>query len=99
LAAFAQENRDRWDDVCGGSPAISYCAEVGKTAYNNDNNPIHLRGRKLGTIVGVIWQAKNSLISPRGAEVLFAPKNAYYYIIDAGIGELFLRECDQIDAR
>jgi len=96
----------KFEDICS-SRNVEYCRNVGKNAYNNSKNPKLLRNIKLGKIVGVTWKKRGSVILIEDAipkyniaeERYFAPKDAYYYIIDYGGGEYFLREVDEIYAR
>ncbi len=97
ICLLAESTPGRWVNVCDGS-AIAYCTGVGKNAYNNDSNPITIRGLKIGVIVGAAWIEEGATISPAGGQLIFAPRNAYYYIIDDGASDQFLRECSQINA-
>jgi len=73
-----------------------YCKNVGKNAYNGIANARGLRGIKLGKIVGVSWKTKGSFVSRSQGT---ASRDAYYYIIDDGLGKPFPRQCREIDAK
>ena len=104
LASMATQ--PNWTNICPNSD-ISYCEGVGKNAYNNSTNPPILRGIKLGKITGVTWRPKGSVIGISIAipsagipeSVRTSPRDAYYYIIDDGLGKPFVRECREIDAK
>ena len=83
-----------WENICPDETASSYCAKVGKDAYNRFGAQV-LRTVKLGEIIGVCWRPKGSLISKDGR---VSPRNAYYYIIDDGWGpdKAFIRQCREI---
>ena len=86
-----------WQNICPRAD-VPYCKEVGKSAHNNYTNPPVLRGVKIGEIVGVAWRPKGSVISPQGADIRTTPRDAYYYIINDGWGQV-LRQCREIDAK
>ena len=102
-AVFAQP---QWTNICP-DPQVQHCKNVGRIAQNNDTNPPALRGIKLGKIIGVAWRPKGSLIGYSEAipdagipaSTRTSPRDAYYYIIDDGWGEPFLRQCREIDAK
>jgi len=98
LFLYGEDNQIAWDNLCQAS-SISLCADVGKDAYNNDTNPIALRGLKLGKIVGVVWKEKGDVITSTGEDTSFSPQNGYYYIIEDDWGKKFLRSCGEIEAR
>ena len=98
ICVFSQDTSQRWKDVCEGAPA-AHCDNIGKVAYSNESNPITMRDLRVGTIVGVAWMEKGSTVSPSGSQLILAPGNAYYYIIDDGASDSFLRECEEIDAK
>ena len=101
LISFAAQ--PQWSNICPDS-AVSYCDNIGKNAYNNSTNPPALRGIKLGKSIGVSWRPKGSLIGISEAipsagipgSIRTSPRNAYYYIIDDGSGNPFLRQCREI---
>lgn len=96
----------KWNNICP-DPDVSYCNNVGKNAHNNNTNPPALRGIRLGKIIGVAWQPKGSIIGYEEAipsanipaKSYLSPRDAYYYIIDDGWGDPFLRQCREIDAK
>ncbi len=96
-----------WTNICNSGDKTSYCDNVGLNAYNNSTNPPALRGIKLGTIIGVSWRPKGSVIGISEAipaagipeQKRLSPRNAFYYIIDDGGGKPFLRQCREIDAK
>lgn len=94
-----------WENLCP-NPDIFYCKNVDKTAYHGQSSPPHLKGRKLGKIIGVAWMPKGTIIGyekqipeagiPRKA--LLSPRSAFYYIIfDEGWNREFLRPCLEIE--
>ncbi len=96
----------QWVDVCKEKGnEVPYCADVGKAAYNRTGCPgcipsgSPLADVRLGTIVGVAWRPKGSIISLPDFPVRTSPRDAYYYIIDDG-GEMpFIRQCREIRPR
>ena len=83
-----------WTNLCPDD-SVSYCRDVGKSAYNATGTQV-MRNVKLGKIIGVTWRPKDSLIG-RGR---VSPRYAYYYIIDDGAGpaKAFIRQAREIRA-
>jgi len=78
-----------------------YCKNIGKEGWTQ-KSVIQVNEKKYGTIIGVAWRKKGSVISSRSQKnKRKSEKNAYYYII----GDIkdsksqFLMMADQIDAR
>lgn len=103
---MSQASSQEWPDEC---PDVSerYCPEVGKTAHNSFNNPPILRGKKLGKIIGVSWRKKGDPIKyvagfPDAGippKAIKSEQDAFYFIVEKGRGEIFLRKCVDIDAK
>ncbi len=97
-AIYDQE--PKWFDinVCP-KPDVSYCNDIGKTAYH-DGSVATVEGERLvtamavkyGKIFGVVWRSKGSIIKiypgdikwDRDPTILRAPKAEYYHIIKYG---------------
>jgi hypothetical protein len=99
---FAQSE---WTNICP-DPSNYYCKNVGKTAYDAEW-PKRFGDVRLGKIIGVAWRPKGTVIGISKAipkaripqEIRLSPRDAYYYIIDDGWGEPFLRQCREVNAR
>jgi hypothetical protein len=87
-------DKGSWDNLCPDQ-GIYYCKNVEKSAYPGYGSPAGLKGVRLGKIIGVAWKNKGSIIGQGRT----SPRNAYYYIIDNGAGDLFLKQCREIDAK
>lgn len=95
-----------FNNVCP-NPRVEHCAHVGKTAQNNAMNPPALRGIELGTITGVSWKKQGAVIDVSDAlpsagipaDVRLSPRDAFYFIIDDGAGNTFLRQAVEIEAK
>ena len=85
-----------WENICPNDN-ISYCADVGKVAYNNKSEPSLPLDAKLGKIVGVAWRRKHESITRDGKTMSL--RDTFYYIIDDGSEGTFLRHCDQVNAK
>ena len=97
IALLIQNPLFAWENTCPDS-LVSYCANVGKVAYDNSSD-LAFKGVRLGKIVGVTWREKGTIISISSTKIRNAPEDAYYYIIDNGWEEPFLRLCKEIDAK
>jgi len=106
VATASAETIGPWTNTCPNRVASEYCDQVGKYAYNAYGIPA-MRAVKLGRIVGVSWRPKGSLVGHAPAipeagipkQIRLSPRNAYYYIIDDGGGDPFLRMAWEIDAK
>lgn len=104
--AFSAEKVGPWTSICPNSTASEYCDQVRKYAYNRYGVPA-LREVRLGRIVGVAWKLKGALVGYAPAipeagipdQLRLSPRNAFYYIIDDGHGEPFLRMAREIQPR
>ena len=84
-----------WTDVCESGDSNEYCDHIGKGAYNSTGAAV-LRAVRLGTIAGVAWRPKGSIISLPGSDVRTSPRNAYYFIVDDGGAQPFIRQAREI---
>jgi hypothetical protein len=83
-----------WDNLCP-DPGIYYCKNVDKSAYPGYGSPAGLKGIRLGKIIGVTWKSKGRIIG-QGRR---SPRNAYYYIIERGGEDHFLKQCREVEAK
>ena len=96
LTSAAQAAPVEWENICPNDN-ISYCANVGKVAYSNKPEPSLALHAKLGKIVGVAWRRKHEPITRDGKTLSL--RDTFYYIIDDGSKETFLRHCDDVSAK
>ncbi len=92
LAYVAQAEPVEWENICPNDN-ISYCDNVGKDAYNNKPG----LDAKLGSIVGVAWRRKHEPITRDGKTMSL--RDTFYYIIDDGSKEAFLKHCDEVSVK
>jgi hypothetical protein len=98
-------SQPKWTNVCG-TDTSHYCQDVGKSAFNATGNKF-MRNIKLGEIIGVAWRPKGSVIGVSAAvpsagipaSVRTSPRNAYYFIIDDGSNNPFIRQCREISPK
>lgn len=91
-----------WADICTSKPN-QYCNAVGQSAYNATGTA-SLRKIKLGVIKGVTWRPEGSIVSISPAipsagiprSVRLSPRDAFYFIVDDGVGNYFLRQCNEV---
>ncbi len=95
-----QRQPSRWVNICTQDPdATSYCRDVGKSAYNSFGAQA-LRLVQLGKIVGVAWRPRGSIIGMSSdGQVRTSTRSAYYYIIDDGGEQRFLRQAREISVQ
>lgn len=96
LTSATQAITLEWENICPNDN-ISYCGNVGKAAYNNrleDSLPLDA---KLGKIVGVAWRRKHEPITRDGKTMSL--RDTFYYIIDDGKKDTFLRHCDDVSVK
>ena len=92
-----------WVNHCKSNDCFGYCENVGKKAVNYPR----IFDNELGTIIGVCWRPKGTLIGISEAipsvgipeEIRIAPENSFYYIIFDGYYKPFLRRCREISAK
>ena len=99
-ALFALEGVE---NICPNE-AVRYCEDIGRDAYNNEDNPPYLQGKRIGRIIGVSRTAQKKLQdSSKMGGVDDAPSIGevydYFYIVDDGTGNRLQRACEEIDAR
>jgi hypothetical protein len=82
------------DNLCPDA-GIYYCRNVGRSAYPGYGSPAGLKGVRLGKIIGVAWKKKGSRIGQGRT----SPRNAYYYIIDSGAEDPFLKQCRDVNVK
>ncbi len=85
-----------WESNCPSSEIV-YCSNIGKGAYNATGHSA-VKNIELGKIVGVVWRPQGSSISSSNPSRT-SPRDAYYYIIDDGGGDPFIRQCREIDSK
>jgi len=96
LTSVVQAVTAEWENICPNDN-ISYCANVGKVAYNKKAEPSLALDAKLGKIVGVAWRRKHEPITRDGKTLSL--RDTFYYIIDDGSKETFLRHCDKVNVK
>lgn len=77
------------------------CKNVGKEAWTQ-SSVLEINEKKYGTIIGVAWRKKGSIISSRNQKKKRrSEKNTYYYIIGdiKDYQSQFLMVVDQVDPR
>lgn len=86
-----------WVNACEDpqwqSTASQYCKCVGRQVWHDSEGIRRLMqaGRSIppvGSVIGVAWRPKGSLISKDGRTT---PRNAFYYIVDDGRPDPFLK--------
>jgi hypothetical protein len=99
VKAYASDGKSQWSNICPNSKAASYCDNVGKDAYEKDKKSPESKGMRLGTIIGVTWREKDTMIGFYGDKTKTSPQDAYYYTINDYLGDTFLRQCSEVEVK
>lgn len=100
------QNTTNYISICPNEN-VQYCRDVGKEAFLKSNVDGTLADVSLGTITGVTWQKRGSVVSVSEAmpeigikqRVRKAPRSEFYYIINNAHGKPYIRRCKEIEPR